>query len=369
MDPTAESWDFPEFRTFPVEIRLMVWRASWEPRNVAISRSWKDKQPSSRQTLDSYSRATLENDWEDVKNDAQTPAGLRRQLADRPNRNPEQVGTTAYEKFTVTKTNAQPPVSLWVDTESRLETLKYYRLSFGLLAKGVSQVYFNFDIDALEIPRHIPLIGSMHRTDLAKIKSLIVPRIHRNWERYYMTSAWFKLQRRHPYQSHNTSSPGRLDAVREALLGEICQKLELICPKLRRIELPEIDCCKQWIVDVAVEERLGVPHQLRNFRYGSCSCDQYSAPWEIINLNGSPRAFRCYPVYTIPYQCSTLGNLQTAAEIDMGSFSISYRAWDHDKISGGGLYSAERRMAIQWLSLAGSFECSLLSRPSLAFEI
>ncbi|KUI57641.1 hypothetical protein VP1G_04923 [Cytospora mali] len=130
------------FNTLPTEIKLKVYEMTWETRRVRISRKRVAQKRVGRQWMKDLKRGT-----------ANAP----------PN-----------EEW-VTTSCTRPPVTLWVNYESRSETLKRYQLSFACPSEGTSHVYFNFDIDELEIPRHCRIRPAISREELARLRVLVVP--------------------------------------------------------------------------------------------------------------------------------------------------------------------------------------------------
>ncbi|KAI6408007.1 hypothetical protein MCOR20_005611 [Pyricularia oryzae] len=63
------------------------------------------------------------------------------------------------------------PITLWIDRESRAETLKHYRPAFALRG-GATRVYFNFALDTLRIPVHGKLWRLVQRRDLQDLVRL-----------------------------------------------------------------------------------------------------------------------------------------------------------------------------------------------------
>ncbi|KAI1640541.1 hypothetical protein F4809DRAFT_589155 [Biscogniauxia mediterranea] len=85
---------FHRFPELPCEIRLAIWRATWTPRVVRA-------------------------DVEQINGRSVTVGGSL-------------------------------PTSGWVNRESREETLRHYELCFSIYSSP-TRVYFNFDLDTLEI--------------------------------------------------------------------------------------------------------------------------------------------------------------------------------------------------------------------------
>lgn len=91
-----------EFSSLPVELRLDIWKACWEPRVVELY-SW-------------------------MTNEAQDTSTL--------------LSSDVY------RSTSKPPQTLSICRESRHETLKHYKPSFAALYKE-PMVYFNFEIDTM----------------------------------------------------------------------------------------------------------------------------------------------------------------------------------------------------------------------------
>ncbi|KUI73271.1 hypothetical protein VM1G_08987 [Cytospora mali] len=130
------------FSMLPTEIRLKIYEMTWETRRVRISRKRIAQQRVGRQWMKDLKRGT-----------ANAP----------PN---EELVTTSCTR---------PPATLWINYESRSETLKHYQLSFTCPSEGTSHVYFNFDIDELQISRHCRVRPAISREELARLRVLVVP--------------------------------------------------------------------------------------------------------------------------------------------------------------------------------------------------
>ena len=122
----------PRRSNLPTELRLRIWRMSWEPRTVEVHQFITDRE------LDQHRPSTA-----------------------RPFRS-----------------TAPLPASLHVCTESRFETLRYYSLAFAPTC-GEPEVYFNFDLDSLYI-READMFCGPHLAvafppkDLMRLKSLAI---------------------------------------------------------------------------------------------------------------------------------------------------------------------------------------------------
>lgn len=117
------------FKTLPAELRVKIYKMTWEPRRVTLARSWLEGQDD---LLECEARAQTSDLY-------------------------------VFELFgenqvtTVTTSSAQLPVTLWVNSESRCEILSHYEIAFACPRNGSSKVYFNFAIDELEILCHSAL--------------------------------------------------------------------------------------------------------------------------------------------------------------------------------------------------------------------
>ncbi|KAH8757629.1 hypothetical protein F5883DRAFT_683635 [Diaporthe sp. PMI_573] len=147
------------FTTLPAELRVKIYKMTWEPRRVTLVRSWLAGQDDLREyqfrarTSDAYIYEFFDED---------------------------QVTTT-------TTSTAQLPVTFWINKESRYETLRHYEIAFACPKNGNSTVYFNFAIDELEIRGHGALKSIITAEDLAKVKALIVPMGHKAARASYNT--------------------------------------------------------------------------------------------------------------------------------------------------------------------------------------
>lgn len=108
MCPTPQA---SPFSRLPLALRLRIWRATWEVRHVRLVHT------------------------------------VRRIRAD----NGPAISIT-------TTTAPPPPSSLHVNRESRRETLRHYEVAFQVQG-GFSHVWFNYDLDILELPPPARTLG------------------------------------------------------------------------------------------------------------------------------------------------------------------------------------------------------------------
>lgn len=176
---------------------------------------------------------------------------------------------------TVSTSSAPLPVTLWINQESRHETHRYYKIAFACPRNGSSQVYFNFQIDELEIRRHGDLKRIINREDLAKVKALVVPMGHKEARSASNTidrlsnmdtpiaDLHEKIHQLHnlglglsaglePCDPENPLQDAELRQLAEPLQQEITDGLNLppilssICPSLERVRLEPTRACGFW---------------------------------------------------------------------------------------------------------------------------
>ncbi|KAK8024137.1 hypothetical protein PG993_012203 [Apiospora rasikravindrae] len=121
---------FPQFSRLPPELRRLIWQHTWEHRVVTISRRI---------------------------------VAFKRGIPD-----PTRSEDPHYE--------AEPPVSLFVNFESRHETLLHFQTAFALDGND-AKIYFNPSLDSLNLPRHHPLGLCFEINDLQKLTSITVPEL------------------------------------------------------------------------------------------------------------------------------------------------------------------------------------------------
>ncbi|KAI1392308.1 uncharacterized protein F4822DRAFT_124280 [Hypoxylon trugodes] len=172
---------FPQFRKLPAELRLKIWRESWEPRDVVALRHLDGMNGPSNKHLEpsgmlrggdalfrQHLSATLRT-W-GVSRGAQLSAGP--------------LDLFMLNNFeTSTWSTSKPPMSLWVNKESREETLTHYELALALpdgeslVPGGHSKLYFNFNLDALVYPLHRSLSLAFSQYDLSRVIRISVPEL------------------------------------------------------------------------------------------------------------------------------------------------------------------------------------------------
>ncbi|OTA91341.1 hypothetical protein M434DRAFT_32789 [Hypoxylon sp. CO27-5] len=184
---------FHQFSRFPLEIRLKIWRETWEHRKVGLTRKAictrvprltrliiTHKTPAEMSTLYLKHIAATRRYW-----------GVKRR--DEPD---SYQGLLMEDDFhTRTSPTCKPPMSLWVNQESRRETAKHFEYTFILpdgyptrgymgdlwastsCRGGWTCVLFNFDLDILAFPLHSPLSTAFSRTDLFRLRRVSFPEL------------------------------------------------------------------------------------------------------------------------------------------------------------------------------------------------
>ncbi|KAI0602627.1 hypothetical protein F4775DRAFT_588192 [Biscogniauxia sp. FL1348] len=170
---------FPQFNKLPPELRSMIWEASWEARNVLIDRHLIGTR--NRETM------VLENNGGNVPDARMLRSehhlrnlcywgdpGCSIMNHIRPDLDFEDWMETCL--VTLTRSTCKPPISLWVNHESRCQTLRKYERAFHLI-HGYSTIYFNFEKDMLYFSLHSPLAAAFTRRDMSRLTRLSIPAI------------------------------------------------------------------------------------------------------------------------------------------------------------------------------------------------
>ncbi|KAG6367406.1 hypothetical protein INS49_001595 [Diaporthe citri] len=267
----------PTFNTLPAELRLKIYAMSWEPRRVILSRSWLGG-PEDLSDYEFYARAAEQNVYDFFNED---------------------------EVTTVSTSTAPLPVTLWINQESRHETLRYYEIAFACPKNGSSQIYFNFRIDELEIRRHAGSLKSIiSREELARLKALIVPAGYKEARSASNTIDKLsniatpvidldgKIHQLHnlglglsaglgPYDPGNPFEDPELRRLATRLQQELNQALDLpplfssACPSLERVRLEPTETCGFWPT-----EDFATPGDENDwFLRGHCECLTCTLTW------------------------------------------------------------------------------------------
>ncbi len=145
---------FPLFSRLPPEIRRLIWRRSWKTRVVVI----------------------LRGEPEESRHDLHETICPREQFVhqsyDELFRARRGLSTPGINGQTATYTHTSLPVSLFVNRESRNETLFHYSLAFRL-PHGESRVYFNFAVDIPAVMKHHMNILQWS-ADVDKVEALVI---------------------------------------------------------------------------------------------------------------------------------------------------------------------------------------------------
>lgn len=177
--PTAE---FPQFCLLPKELRLKIWRETWEYRNVEVLRTISEV--TQTRTDDNGSVVTTSSMFRGAFNAQQ----LRLVHANLTKRNWSRAKDISDDDMLIYRTvnivtnttlGGTLPISLWVDKESRGETRKHFDSNvLGLPIPGAQALgYFNFNLDTLVFPFHSPLSVAFSRLHLGKITSVEIPEL------------------------------------------------------------------------------------------------------------------------------------------------------------------------------------------------
>ncbi|KAI0018842.1 hypothetical protein F4780DRAFT_495379 [Xylariomycetidae sp. FL0641] len=171
---------FHQFALLPSELRLMIWRQTWECRNVTPQRNitgYSDPQDGSIVLNDDYA----ENSG--IHSDVDYMVALRKKQQRSMQSHWMDGGSQNVAHFTsrylVTKTHclkSDAPVTLRINRESRYETLRHYQIALKLPG-GASTVYFNFDLDVLNFSHHGPLSLAFSKPDMSRIRKLCIPEL------------------------------------------------------------------------------------------------------------------------------------------------------------------------------------------------
>lgn len=192
------------FPKLPKEIRLKIWRSTWEPRVVNIIRKSKERKVQCDTNADNGSDEVVHNKLEIPRQDAPDTASN----TDSDSTDREELETRHYcavmldwgeEALTVEEDDleysarlkdvkpmdryllntttfswATTPTSLWVNHEAREETLRHFELCWGLDG-GESRVWFNFDLDVLLVDGlEDHLMITYHQRDLVRLQRAMI---------------------------------------------------------------------------------------------------------------------------------------------------------------------------------------------------
>ncbi|KAI2637639.1 hypothetical protein GGS26DRAFT_544522 [Hypomontagnella submonticulosa] len=163
---TSQAGLFPQFSKLPPELRRKIWRETWEHRRVNVIRG------SGGISLKVISGSSYSVDHKAVR-----VKHLRRTQQDWGiAENSYEDLIMPYDIVTDTRSKQPPPLSLWVNQESRNETLMRFKVAFGLPG-AKSTVLFNFDLDMLVFPLHNPLSSAFSVLDLRRLRYLTIPEL------------------------------------------------------------------------------------------------------------------------------------------------------------------------------------------------
>ncbi|KAI7785816.1 hypothetical protein LA080_005933 [Diaporthe eres] len=309
------------FKTLPAELRIKIYAMTWEPRRVVLTRSWLEGTEDLVE-YEFYARTEQQNVYDFFNEDDVT---------------------------TVSTSTAPLPVTLWINEESRHETLRYYEIAFACPRNGSSEIYFNFQIDELEIRRHGSLKSIISREELARVKALIVPAGYKEARSASNTIDKLnnmatpindldgKLHQLHnlglglsaglgPYDPENPFEDAELRRVAGRLQQEINQALVLpplfssTCPSLERVRLEPTETCRFWPTeDFATPDDEDVW-----FLSGQCECLTCTLYWTARQLGVLVAHVPEEQAWSVGDACPP--ELGKDREMRLGKITVAWRA-------------------------------------------
>ncbi|KAK7946641.1 uncharacterized protein PG986_010962 [Apiospora aurea] len=144
---------------------------------------------------------------------------------------------------TSTTTDSKPPVSLFVNYESRHETLLHFQTAFAL-GRNEAKIYFNPGLDSLKLPRHHPLGMCFGINDLQKLTSITVPELFPALPSFRNTAGPWDF---HSYPAVRTAQVPPVSDGTVAYYPEFDRAWQLLrwrFPNLREINLDPVSDCK-----------------------------------------------------------------------------------------------------------------------------
>lgn len=231
---------WPQFSRLPPELRRLIWQHTWEHRVLTIKRKlvgfkrgpqgplplWEAPLDSHNATRH-YKTSLIRRDW-GVLDPISDDLSLRAHCED-------------FD--TSTTTDSKPPVSLFINSESRHETLLHFQTAFAIDGSD-AKVYFNFALDSLKLPRHHPLGLCFEINDLQRLTSITVPELFPILPSFYKIVGPFDFHRSRMVL--NAQIPPVTDGT-VACYPEFDQAWQLLrwrFPNLREINLEPVSECK-----------------------------------------------------------------------------------------------------------------------------
>lgn len=307
--------------TLPAELRFKIYAMSWEPRRVTLARSWLFGQ----EDLDEnefYARTRDQNVYDFFKE---------------------------ADVTTVSTSTAPLPVTLWINKESRNETLRYYEKAFACPRNGISHVYFNFRIDELVVRRHGDLRRIINSEDLARVKALIVPMGFKEarsastmLDKLSNMSAPIvdldgKIHQLHnlgmsvsvglePYDPENPSEDVELRRFAGRLQREITNCFDLppnlsaTCPSLERVRIEPTVTCGFW----PTESSTTLVDEDGWFLSGNCKCHPCALHWAHNQLSVLFAHIPAEQAWSVGDACPP--ELGKDREMQLGNVTVTWRA-------------------------------------------
>ncbi|KAI1876015.1 uncharacterized protein JN550_001511 [Neoarthrinium moseri] len=259
---------FTLFNQLPPELRRLIWRQSWEHRDVIVKREVADwsEQRSGRtsRTFDyhrelqrirvqdaklAYDRWVRDVDADADQFEAITIDGMHSESEGEGEDEDEDEdgfrgGSSCMKNTVVTRTwtDTQSPPSMYVCHESRSETLQYFEAGGLKLRQGISKVWVNLNLDNIRLSLHTPLHLAFTQETCARLVRISVPELAPTLSRFSRSIGHWDPEKRNSWAVPKVYGVETHDADFRYVWSLLRWKF----PNLREINLERFTECNRY---------------------------------------------------------------------------------------------------------------------------
>ncbi|KAI1407784.1 hypothetical protein F5Y13DRAFT_205733 [Hypoxylon sp. FL1857] len=255
---------FHQFAKLAPELRRKIWRETWQHRDVRLFRFYLGTR-AAQSTAAIFDKSDDRDDFLDLHiNHVEATRhfwGVHREGFDPAGQKEDLV--------TWTDSEAVEPTSLWVNRESRHETLGHFEKVLDLPTGspwtssrgGLSNCYFNFELDTLKFNLHSPLSAAFSLRDLTRLVRISIPETAPALPDFANSTGPFDqsvfLLKKKPNEDQETTQDFKL----------VWRYLRKYFPALREIRLESFHSCRRYrIVRISGQGPMTLPENPRRVR-------------------------------------------------------------------------------------------------------
>ncbi|KAI1343217.1 hypothetical protein F5Y15DRAFT_427669 [Xylariaceae sp. FL0016] len=235
---TQEEVGFPQFAKLPTELRRKIWRATWEDYDITVTRK-----------TTGYCGTRLEEAYKSLPETAVHRIKSRHirlvcykcEGLDPPDDDLPDAYPVRHICTHTSASRSGPPLSLWINQESRDETMLYFQPAFSL-PFGTTSLYFDFNFNGLHFPLHKPLLTAFTKPDLKRLRRITIPELTPMLCSFVSTVLWPPRTRTRPL----LPVEGEKDSISHRDFTLSWRLLQKWFPNLREITFTRFGSCERY---------------------------------------------------------------------------------------------------------------------------